>query len=293
MTDEIEIRALESIEDMIQAETLQRQVWPGSETDVVPAHLSFTIAQNGGVILGAFHGDRLIGFVIGFLGTDLQSPDRVAMARLKHCSHQLGVHPEYRNRGVGYRLKVAQRDAVVRDGIRLITWTYDPLLSGNAHINIRLLGAVCNTYLREFYGVMRDGLNMGLPSDRFKVDWWVTSTRVSSRLEMKRRPLDLAHFLSAGAQKLNPATLGEDDLPRPTENPSLPDGNLALVEIPPDFLSIKKQDLELARAWRLHTRELFEGAFTAGYIVTDFIYLKGERHPRSYYILSYGEGTFG
>jgi predicted GNAT superfamily acetyltransferase len=293
MNDEIEIRPLESIEDMILAETLQWKIWPGSETDIIPAHLSFTIARNGGVILGAFHGDRLVGYVIGFIGTDQSSPDRVAMARLKHCSHQLGVLPEYRNRGVGYRLKVAQRDAVLKDGIRLVTWTYDPLLSGNAHFNIRLLGVVCNTYLREYYGVMRDALNMDLPSDRFNVDWWVTSNRVVSRLEGKRRPLDLAHFLSAGAQKLNPATLGEDDLPRPIENPSLPDGNFALVEIPPDFRFMKDRDIELARAWRLQTREVFEGAFRAGYMVTDFIYLKGERHPRSYYILSYGEGTFG
>jgi predicted GNAT superfamily acetyltransferase len=292
MTDEIEIRPLETMEDMIQAETLQSKVWPGSETDIIPAHLSFTIAHNGGVILGAFHGDRLVGFVIGFLGTDPRSPGRVAMARLKHCSHQLGVHPDYRNRGVGYRLKVAQRNAVVKDGIRLVTWTYDPLLSGNAHFNICLLGGVCNTYLREYYGVMRDALNLNVPSDRFKVDWWVTSNRVASRMEGKRRPLDLAHFLGAGAQKLNPATLGEDDLLRPVETPFLPDGNLALVEIPPDFQFMKGQDIELARAWRLHTREVFEGAFTAGYMVTDFIHLKDERHPRSYYILSYGEGTY-
>ena len=85
----IEIRPLDSFEAMLEIEELQRQIWPGSDTDIVPAHLLLTVAHNGGVILGAREGDRFVGFVLGFLGTDSASPDRVAMARLKHCSHML------------------------------------------------------------------------------------------------------------------------------------------------------------------------------------------------------------
>jgi predicted GNAT superfamily acetyltransferase len=293
MEDKISIRSLTIYEEMEQAEDLQRSVWPGSETDVIPAHLMLTMAHNGGVVLGAFDEDKLVGYILGFLGTDSQSPDRVAMARLKHCSHQLGVHPDYRNLGLGYRLKVAQRDAVIKDGIRLVSWTYDPLLSRNAHINIRLLGAVCHIYIREAYGSMRDGLNIGFPSDRFYVEWWVTSSRVVTRLDGTRSPLDLAKFLSAGAQKLNPSTLGSDDLLRPDENPSSPQGNLLLVEIPPEYLEMKTRDSELASAWRFHTREIFEDLFEKGFLVTDFVYLKGESFPRSYYILSHGESKLG
>jgi predicted GNAT superfamily acetyltransferase len=252
-----------------------------------------TIAHNGGVVIGAFDEGKLVGYILGFLGTDSESPDRVAMARLKHCSHQLGVHPDYRDLGLGLRLKIAQREAVIKDGVRLVSWTYDPLLSRNAHINIRLLGAVCHSYIREAYGSMRDGLNVGFPSDRFYVEWWVTSSRVVTRLDATRPPLDLAKFLSAGAQKLNPSTLGSDDLLYPDENPSSPQGNLLLVEIPPEYLEMKKRDIELASAWRYHTREIFEELFEKGYWVTDFVYLKGESFPRSYYILSHGESTLG
>ncbi len=293
MSDLTSIRPLTSPADMRAVEELQRAVWPGDETEVVPAHMLLAVAHGGGVVLGAFDADRLIGLAFGFLGTDSDSPDRVAMARLKHCSHMLAVHPDYRDRSIGYRLKVAQRAAVVRQGIRLITWTYDPLQSRNAHLNIRRLGAVSRTYLREVYGEMRDGLNVGLPSDRFLVDWWITSHRVSSRIEGQRPPLDLAHFLDAGAQKLNPAALGPDDLPRPNDHPESPTGSLALVEIPPDFPGLKARDLSLARAWRDHIRQIFEPAFASGYLVTDFVHLRGERAPRSYYLLSYGESTLG
>jgi predicted GNAT superfamily acetyltransferase len=287
------IRPLSSVQEMEQAEDLQRAVWPGSETDIVPAHLLLTIAANGGLVLGALKGDRLVGYVMGFLGTDQESPDRVAMARLKHCSHQVGVHPDYRGHGLAVELKRAQRETLVRQGIRLATWTFDPLMSVNAYLNIHRLGSVCQTYEREVYGEMRDGLNKGLPSDRFQVDWWLTSNRVESRLEGTRPPLDLANYLSAGAQKLNSAGLADDNLPRPGDVIEDPSGNLVLVEIPPDFLEVKRRDMGLASEWRMLTRSIFESAFEAGYVATDFVYLKGEKYPRSYYVLSMGDSTLG
>jgi len=287
------VRPLETHADMAQVEDVQGQVWPGSERELVPAHLLLTAAHNGGIVLGAFEGGSLVGFVFGFLGTDASSPDRVAMARLKHCSHMLGVRPDRQGLGLGFALKVAQREAVVRQGIRLITWTYDPLLSRNAHLNIRRLGAVCRVYIRNAYGEMQDTLNSGLPSDRFQVDWWVTSNRVAARLDSARPPLDLAHYLSAGVPQLNAASLGPDDLPRPSETPLPPQGNLAMVEVPADFGTLKARDEGLARAWRDHARSVFERAFASGYLVTDFVHLKGERIPRSFYLLSHGEGTLG
>ncbi len=287
------IRPLTSPADMLLVEELQRAVWVGDETEIVPAHMLLAVAHAGGVVLGAFDRDRMVGMVFGFIGTDSASPERVAMARLKHCSHMLAVHPQTRNRSIGFRLKQAQRAAIVRQGIRLATWTYDPLLSLNAHLNIRRLGAVCHTYLRDAYGPMRDGLNAGLASDRFEVEWWVTSKRVEARLEGRRAPLDLAHFLDAGAQKLNPSGLRQDGWPEPPPEGERPESNLVLVEIPPDFQALKAADLGLARAWRDHSRPLFEDLFRRGYLVTDFIFLRGETSPRAYYVLLQGESTFG
>jgi predicted GNAT superfamily acetyltransferase len=289
----VQIRMLESQQDMKQVEDLQRKVWPGSELEIVPAHIMLTIAHNGGVAVGAFEGDRLVGFVLGFLGTDEASSDRPAMARLKHCSHMLGVHPEARGRGIGFRLKEVQRQLVLKDGVRLITWTYDPLLSINAHLNIHLLGAVAKTYLRDVYGEMRDELNAGLTSDRFMVDWWITSSRVAERLERRRPPLDLARFLTAGAVKINAASLTTNRFARPSDAILEPKGNLILVEIPYDFGAIRQADSVLAQEWRAHARQVFEDCFAAGYLVTDFVISRDETVPRSYYLLSHSEGTLG
>jgi predicted GNAT superfamily acetyltransferase len=198
--------------------------------------------------------------------------------------------------GLGFLLKRAQWQMVRHQGIDLITWTYDPLLSRNAHLNISRLGAVCQTYQREVYGEMRDQVNIGLPSDRFQVDWWVNSQRVKRRLSRRpRRSLDLAHFLSAGVQIINPTHLTSQGLSHPfskdpSEIVSQQDSNLLLLEIPPDFQSLKEMDASLALEWRLHTRYLFENLFERGYLVTDFVYLPATQ-PRSFYILSYGEST--
>jgi predicted GNAT superfamily acetyltransferase len=290
---DISVRPIKSFDDAHQIEDLQLLVWPGSETDIVPAHILLAIARNGGLLLGAFDGEKLIGYVLGFLGTDRESPNRPAMAQLKHHSHMLGVHPDYRDLGVGFRLKVAQRDFVNNQGIRLITWTYDPLQSRNAYLNIHRLGTVCRKYHREAYGEMRDQLNIGYPSDRFEVEWWITSSRVKSRIKGSRESLDLANFLGAGAVKINPAHLGSGDLLYPAEKILPMKELILLIEIPPDITQIKERNAELAIGWRLHTRALFEEAFSRGYLVTDFIYLKEERFPRSYYVLSHGEGTLG
>jgi predicted GNAT superfamily acetyltransferase len=63
------------------------------------------------------------------------------------------------------------------------------------------------------------------------------------------------------------------------------------VEIPADFQAMRSTDPALAFAWRVHTRELFERLFAAGYLVTDFVHVDGEQ-PRSFYVLVHGESTF-
>ncbi|MGD2155286.1 MAG: GNAT family N-acetyltransferase [Anaerolineales bacterium] len=303
------IKILDNPDDIGEIEDLQRLVWPGSDIDVVPAHVIITLAHNGGIVIGAYAGDRLIGFVYGFLGFSTTQEGH----QLKHCSHQLGVHPDYRGQGIGFAIKRAQWQMVRSQGLDLITWTYDPLLSGNAYLNIAKLGAVCNSYLKEWYGQMRDGLNIGLPSDRFQVNMWVNSKRVQSRLSNHpRRKLDLAHYLGAGAEIINPTSLGTSGLPAPPtstlfqlRNELTPlsqdtDGEseyhrditqaVLLIEIPPDFLALKELDFDLAKSWRIHSRVLFENLFSLGYLVTDFIFLPGKQ-PRSFYVLSHGEQT--
>ena len=289
------IKILEAPEDMPAVEALQRAIWPGSETDVVPAHVFIASIHNGGLLLGAFAEEQLIGFVFGFPGLET-TPDG---PRAKHCSHMMGILPGHRDAGVGFALKRAQWQMVRHQGLDHITWTYDPLLSRNAYLNITKLGAVCSTYRRSEYGDMRDGLNAGLPSDRFVVDWWINTRRVERRLSKRaRRPLKLHNFAQADLQPLytlqnspfDPSLQSQGragNWPRPPEHVSPLEGRLALAEIPSEINALKEADFALARDWRFFSRELFETAFAAGYLITDFIYDEG----RSFYVLSHGEST--
>ena len=282
------IRLLDTPEDMSAVEALQREVWPGSETDIVPAHLLITAVHNGGLVLGAYEGEKLIGFVFGFPGIET-TPDG---PRLKHCSHMAGVLAAQRNRGLGFALKRSQWQMVRHQGLDHITWTYDLLLSRNAYLNISRLGAVCSTYRRSEYGEMRDGLNAGLPSDRFQVDWWLNTHRVERRLSKRARPsLTLSALMRLGVRPLYEPHNGADGLPRPPEHvPPLQDQLLA-AEIPADFMTMKTMDFGLARDWRFFAREFFETAFAQGYIVTDFVFDRAGGAARGLYVLTDGEST--
>lgn len=282
------IHLIETPQEMRLVEDLQRAVWPGSETDIVPMHMLITAIHNGGLVLGAFVEEKLIGFVFGFPGLE-ETPDG---PRPKHCSHMMGIHPDHRDGGAGFALKRAQWQMVRHQGLDHITWTYDPLLSRNAYLNIAKLGAVCTMYRRSEYGEMRDGLNAGLPSDRFQVDWWINTRRVESRLGKRSRPtLKLDHAVRSGLRPFYTPQSLTDNLPRPPEHiPPLIE-RLLLAEIPGDFMALKSKDFALARDWRFFTRELFETAFKAHYIVTDFIFDKNEGNPRGLYLLTHGEST--
>ncbi|MBE0410770.1 MAG: hypothetical protein IBX69_13685 [Anaerolineales bacterium] len=298
-----DLRIIETVAGLEHVETLQRFVWPGSESDIVPIHVLITSIKNGGLVIGAYSGDEvpqektLIGFVFGFPGFSVRSNG----PRLKHVSHMLGVHPDHRDAGLGFALKRAQWQMIRHQGIDLISWTYDPLLSRNAHLNIHKLGAVCRSYHQDFYGRMRDRLNVGLPSDRFETEWWVNTRRVERRLSRRaRRSLDLAHYFAAGAEIINLSTPGADGWAIPGVTPELPankkqpgshtKSSLLLLEIPADFQKMRETNMELALSWRMHTRPLFEDLFQQGYLVTDFVHLEGQQ-SRSFYVLSYGEST--
>jgi predicted GNAT superfamily acetyltransferase len=283
MTDWI-IRIIEKPEEMTAVEELQRLVWAAPDIEVTPKDILLAVVHNGGLVIGAFAGADLVGVSFGFPGF-YATPDG---PRLKHHSHLLAVHPDWVSQGIGFALKRAQWQMVRKQGLDRITWTYDPLLSRNAHLNITRLGAVCSTYLRSEYGEMHDALNAGLPSDRFQVDWWINTERVRRRLSRRSRPaLTIDHYRLAEATLFEARREPEPAI-RPPQGPPALTGNLLLIEIPFDFLALKAADLSLAQDWRFYTRAVFEEAFATGYLVTDFVHDKG----RSFYVLTHGETTF-
>jgi len=268
---DIKIRPLQGQSEYRAVEQVQRAAWGIREIDIVPDHVLLTAQKNGGLVLGAFDDSetepgRLVGFVFGFVGLTLEG-------KVKHCSHIAGVLPEYQNRNIGYRLKLAQRERVLAQGIDLITWTFDLLESRNARLNFHKLGVTCHTYLRNLYGDMRDELNVGVASDRFQVDWHIGSGHVAERLRGDWTGPSLAELRAEGVSVLNPSPPARKVLPV--------EGDRMLIQIPASFQAIKLSDMELARAWREHTRELFEAAFAAGYIVVDLLF----QNNQSYYLL--------
>lgn len=285
--DEIEIRPIQSLAEMKDIEEIQLIIWGKDEREMMPGHLCHALQHNGAALLGAFDGAKLVGFSLAVLATVEGLRDRidqVAAARLKMYSVIAGVLPEYRDAGVGYRLKMAQRDFALRIGVRLITWTYDPLESRNARFNIGKLGAVCNRYLRNFHGEMV-GINAGLETDRFEVEWWVTSSRVKGRAAQQKRPLSLQALLDGGAILVNESAFNAAGLPVPPLETSRQPGNLMLMEIPTDFQRIKQHDFLLASRWREHSRALFESFFRDGFLATDFVTQSDGDNLRSFYLM--------
>jgi len=284
----IDIRRVEVDEDFRKLEELQRVIWNMADVEVIPGRTMHAIDFNGGVLFGAYDGDEIIGFVFGVIGTVQglnQRVDQVAAARLQLYSTIMGVHPDYHGQSIGYQLKLAQREYALQMGIRLITWTFDPLESRNARLNISKLGAISHRYLRDFHGHM-SGINAGLWTDRFYVEWWVTGNRVISRVERQRGPLSFEQMIAGRAELVNAATYtGEHPVPPDTFLQS--ERNLVLVEIPANFQAIKREDMELAQRWRAHSRELFEHYFSHQYVATDFTrYQDDDGRHRAYYVLT-------
>lgn len=291
----IEIRPISEDDGYTAAEELQQQVWQMGDREIIPGRLMHALQKNGACLIGAYDGPRLIGFVLGIIGTveGLHNRiDQVAAARLQLYSAIMGVHPDYQNQAVGYRLKLAQREFALRIGIRLISWTVDPLESRNARLNFSKLGAVCHLYWRDFHGVMT-GINAGLPSDRFQVHWWITSQRVKRRAEKPRRSLPFRAFFDGGAILVNESQPDASGLLQPPDQFTVSDAPLLLVEIPANIQTIKRQAMPLAQQWRSHTRALFEHYFDQGYLVTDFVHQPQEGTAgRSFYLLTQQEGGF-
>src|SRR5256884_6542929 len=140
----IVIRDLESFEDLQQAEVVEKEVWALADRDVLPMTMAVATKAAGSIWIGAFDGHEMAGFAFGFLG--------VEQGHLMLHSHMLAVREPYRDLDVGHKLKLAQRDRALAMRIQEITWTFDPLQSKNAHLNLGNLGVISSGYKIDFYG---------------------------------------------------------------------------------------------------------------------------------------------
>lgn len=242
----IAIRQLVTHEDMYLIQDLEKEIWG---MDPIPIHQTYTAVTNGGLLLGAFDDDRIVGFSYSFAG--------FANGKVHLCSHMLGTHPDYQSMGVGKLLKEEQLRLARDMGYELIVWTFDPLESRNAYLNVSKLYGICNTYLENWYGEMADGLNKGLPSDRFKIEWWVSSERVQE--QWTPQIVDYHRPFGVKQSELgNPMIEVElSDIRTDSEGIEVP--------VPAAIQLIKKSEPELALDWRMKMRVICQTLFDAGY----------------------------
>jgi len=168
----IGIRELSTIEEFRDAVHLQQVIWGFEEIELLPVRLFVVASKIGGQSLGAYDGERMIGFALAIPG--LKPGGKTYLH-----SHIAGVLPEYRNYGIGRRLKLRQREDAISRGVDLIEWTFDPLEIKNAYFNIERLGAVVRRFVRNQYGVTTSKLHGGLPTDRCIAEWWLKTERVN------------------------------------------------------------------------------------------------------------------
>ncbi|MDX2031296.1 MAG: GNAT family N-acetyltransferase [Blastocatellia bacterium] len=242
------IRECVSFEDYAACIEMQRIVWQFEDLDVTAPRSFIVTRKGGGFTYGAFdEAGRMIGFSLALPAFD----ERL---RPYYYSQMLAVLPEYRDAGIGMRLKLAQRDHALRTGIPLITWTFDPLQSRNAYLNIIKLGCVVRKYFVNYYGHGSTSvLHRGLDTDRLFPEWWVGSDHVRGALAGTRR----------------------------TDAPA------AVIEVPRDIEAIKVRDLDEARDWQLRIRRGFlehlsEGLYCAGFDAdpqghSRYLFFKDER----------------
>jgi predicted GNAT superfamily acetyltransferase len=155
----IEFRDLTTAADLNVLPEFEHRIW-GSGGDAVSVNMLVATITEGGMAIGAFAGDRIVGAVYGFATRE---------PTVLH-SHYMAVDPDHRRTGLGVELKQRQKAWCLQRGITHVRWTYDPLQLGNAHLNLHALGAVGVAYHIDHYGNL-GGINGSLPSDRVTVSW--------------------------------------------------------------------------------------------------------------------------
>lgn len=274
------LRDLTTLAEFQEVERLESAIW--GPVDLVPLPILAVTVQRGAILVGAFDGDRLIGFVYSLpaLKTGEQKPS--------HWSHMLGVHPGHRRSGLGRELKLAQRDRALALGLDLIEWTYDPLQAANAHLNFVALGTVVEEYEQNVYGESPSPLHGGIATDRFICQWWIRKPHVERRIRggvIRAVSHDVVKAPVVNRVKALGDSLAPDGVELDCREPRV------MVDIPLDFTTMLAADAARAIEWRLQSRAVFVHYLGAGYRVVDFTLDKAARRGR--YLLSNVHGSMG
>lgn len=236
--EEIQIRECTTIEEFDNCVALQKEAFGLPDLEISPRRHLIVSRQVGGWTLAAFAGDRMIGFVHHLVAV---RPDN----EIYGYSHMMAVASDYQNKGIGAKLKWAQREKALGEGRTFIKWTWDPMQARNAHFNLNRLGVTVDSYGDNFYGTdyfadpgqaVED--RPGLQSDRLFARWNLGAERVQA--------LGAGIKHEIGAQ---PA---------------------ASVAIPAEWSELVKSDPARAREIQSRVRAEFKEAFARGLICASF-----------------------
>lgn len=259
---DLRIVSLKHIQDMPPVVSLQRGYWGDDGEAVIPSHMLYSIVANGGHVLAAMDGQQMAGFVVGMLGYDAE-PMR---DNLYIYSKRMVVGPNYRNQGLAYRLKMAQRDEAIRLGLSRVIWTFDPMLTPNAHLNLRKLGGMSRHYLTDHYGTDNTGgLSPFGMSDRLYLEWFINDADVVARVHNTFSPLSYANYLQQGAEHI-----GWDDS-------LLFDAETILLQVTPRGDELLEVMLSL--------RDKMQTLMRNGYSVVDFVQHHIDEQRYGFYVL--------
>jgi predicted GNAT superfamily acetyltransferase len=261
---------LRSSQQLKACEDIQVEVWGKLAAS---AELLKVTQEHGGIVLGALENGKVCGFVYAFLAR--------YQGHLVHWSHVMAVRENQRDRGLGLQMKRLHRRLALQQGIRSICWTFDPLQSRNALLNISRLGADVEEYVPDCYGEFESIIEKGLPSDRFVVNWRIATARVQKRLRSSSDPRPIP-----SGPHVNETRMNEDGFLENRRIVQHLSGRSVLVEIPVCTDMMRRDAAALAHRWRMETRSIFQRCFRAGYRVGDFIRKQESSSWRCFYVLS-------
>ena len=278
----IVIRDLESFDDLCQVKSVEKEVWGMADDDSLPMTLAIACKAAGSIFVGAFDGDKLVGFAFGIFGRE--------HGQTTIHSHMLAVLERYRQHDLGLKLKHAQRERALGLGIREMTWTYDPLQSRNAHFNFAKLGIVSDAYKVDFYGPETSSVLHRNGTDRLWVRWLLDSRRAGDRIAGKDTR---AETLDALRHLAPLVSFNGDGRPARADLAESLGRQRVSIEIPGEILEVERSDMGLAREWRAATRWAFTEAIGAGFYVAEFCRsIRGQQGPGAYLLERGSVGEF-
>jgi len=275
--DELRIRLARDRADFEACVTLQREVWRLADVEITSAIQLIATSWAGGLVhIAETPEGRPVGFAYAFPAL------RGGVPHLH--SDMLAVRPDQQKRGVGLRLKWAQRADALKAGVAVITWTYDPLQALNANLNLRRLGAIGTEFVENFYGVTTSELHHGLPTDRLLVRWDLNAPRVQELAPTTELPRTVPApvFPRINDVKWQAGWPVSSDPRLDLEAPEL------LLEIPPEWNVLCQAAPRVAAGWQEKVRRAFQAYLGHGYAAADFAPTEEAGRRRPLYILSKG-----